>query len=92
MAKETISESFELILAEVLEVNKKCNDMTVPDIKAELKSRNLKTSGRKTFIVKRLSRAKSIELFSGKTNKELRVELKARGLPVAGKKEDKIER
>ena len=70
MVNKTNSRSFDSLLEEVLALNEKCSKMTVSDIKAGLKSRNLKTSGRKTFIVKRLVQAKILELFGNKTNKE----------------------
>ena len=69
-----------------------CKSMTVPELKKELGSRNLKLSGRKTFLVKRLLKAKLGEVLITKTSSDLSIELKNKGLSVSGTKYKKIER
>ena len=55
-------DSFDLIYSKVDSLRSDCKDMTVPELKGELRGRNLKLSGRKTFLVKRLIKAKIREL------------------------------
>ena len=69
-----------------------CKNMTVPELKKELQSRDLKVSGRKTFLVKRLLRSKLGEVLITKTSSDLSIELKNKGLSVSGTKYKKIER
>ena len=84
--------SFKAIYSKIDSLEKECKNMTVPELKEELGSRNLKLSGRKTFLVKRVLKAKISELLFIKTNRELRDELKRKGLSVSGAKGKKIDR
>ena len=91
MSIATKSDSFDL-KDYVDSLRSDCKDMTVPELKGELRGRNLKLSGRKTFLVKRLIKAKIRELLVSKTNRVLRLELKNKGLPVSGTKDEKMDR
>lgn len=92
MSMATRSDNFEAIYSKVDSLKDICKNMTVSELKGELGDRNLKVSGRKTFLVKRLLKSKIRELFVSKTNKDLRLELKNKGLPVSGTKDEKMDR